>query len=397
MTSPENFHRAQQFQRIGDGLTDARYYLAFPVSMLVACTEADSPIGRVATGLGAISWGTDTFDGIAVRHARSLAELPPTDGPSRDPEADRRLAYGLAIANTVRALKSKDFATATVMAVNIGVSYVRDHHMKKLRAEAEEKGLPVDAIKINKNKTTLQALSSVALTSDFTNTSGRRRIALATYSTGTALGLIGLYQYRSQIREDDNHSESSKQSIIPDHETDNLKHINIDWMTDHGYRALSVDVDNTIMPHHGKEIDPLILMALRTLSEMGMPIAFASNAYGERAEELKEIAKTIHESVIVVTTADVSGGDKPQKFRKPKPDMIIEIAKRLGVKSEELLHAGDQQFKDVLSANRAGAGSLLVSKFGEGGDWRVELLQRPVEKFAMGIIRIAQLRSIAKV
>ncbi len=161
----------------------------------------------------------------------------------------------------------------------------------------------------------------------------------------------------------------------------------------HDGEVLSLDVDGTIMPHHGDKIPDEILIFLKEIERKGYKIAFTSNAYGERVIELQQIAETISRYVEVITPQDVcANGDKLKRYRKPHPAMIHEVAARLGVRVDSVIHVGDQLFKDVVAANRAGAKSVLVSRHGEGGDPRVEYLQRPVEKLVIASFGVRSLR-----
>jgi predicted HAD superfamily phosphohydrolase YqeG len=68
--------------------------------------------------------------------------------------------------------------------------------------------------------------------------------------------------------------------------------------------------------------------------------------------------------------------------------MLLHAAKVHGVSLTGVLMVGDQIAKDVVSANRAGAKSLLLPRRGKGDDLKVRIFQRPPEalvRMALGI------------
>ncbi len=183
--------------------------------------------------------------------------------------------------------------------------------------------------------------------------------------------------------------------LKPDFIASSVKSITPEALFGIGVKTLSLDVDGSIMAHHDREIPPEILEHLKMIGGSGIRIAFSSNAYNGRVDELLTIAATIREDVKVVTPASVSpSADEKiiKKYRKPNPAMITEVARQTGVEVSEVLHCGDQAFKDVLAANRAGACSLLVARYGEGGDWRVEFIQRPIEGAVLPLFGVRSLR-----
>jgi|GEM_PF-1362577 len=141
--------------------------------------------------------------------------------------------------------------------------------------------------------------------------------------------------------------------------------------------AVAFDVDGTLMNHHDTELDDSVKKMLYSLSETGLRLFIISNAYDSRAKELKDIFSKGFD-MRVITPVDVAGSMDPKKFRKPNPSMIQLALSELG-EHEEFMMVGDQMLKDVLSAQRADVLSMLVPRRGEGDDWRVRLLQRPVE------------------
>jgi uncharacterized protein len=141
--------------------------------------------------------------------------------------------------------------------------------------------------------------------------------------------------------------------------------------------AIAFDVDGTLMPHHETYVKPVVYNTLKRLYQADLNLLIISNAYDERANELYDMFGMNLLNMDIITPALVTPtGEKPTSFRKPNPAML-EYASNL-VKGEVLM-VGDQLFKDVLSANRAGMPSVLVPRRGDGDDPRVKYLQRPAE------------------
>ncbi len=183
--------------------------------------------------------------------------------------------------------------------------------------------------------------------------------------------------------------------LKPDFTAPSVTAVTPELLVELGVKTLSLDVDGSIMPHHAEEIPPEILAHLQMIGSSGIRIAFSSNSYNGRVAELQAIAATISGEVRVVTPASVSPSSDERivkRYRKPNPAMIEEAARQTEVEIDEVLHGGDQAFKDVLAANRAGAHSLLIPRYGEGGDWRVEFLQRPVEGVVLPFFGVKSLR-----
>jgi HAD superfamily hydrolase (TIGR01662 family) len=143
-------------------------------------------------------------------------------------------------------------------------------------------------------------------------------------------------------------------------------------------RALSFDLDKTVVGYHAEEVPVPVLDALRELVGSGIRIAVVSNAHGERVERVRRIAKAMGEAVgsTCESVVPADAGGRP----KPNPAMFLTLATRLGLAPEACAHVGDQYFKDVVGAERAGFGAtVLVAPQGEGDHPGVKWLQRPLE------------------
>lgn len=151
-----------------------------------------------------------------------------------------------------------------------------------------------------------------------------------------------------------------------------------------GIQLIAFDVDGTLTEHHGLP-GVQVQRALSELGERDLNMCILSNAYGKRAESLKRIFGDPFDMPVFTPKSVAAPGERPSKHRKPSPAMILRAAETHGVSLSGVLMVGDQIAKDVVSANRAGAKSLLLPRRGKGDDIKVRILQRPPE----AIVRIA--------
>lgn len=144
-----------------------------------------------------------------------------------------------------------------------------------------------------------------------------------------------------------------------------------------GIRAISYDRDGTVTDYHDIQIPPDFLETLRIFTELGIVQGFNSNSDSRRStERLQQVADAISDAIgktFYVATSYAAKG------RKPGRSTFDQFASITGVPPSQTAHVGDQIYKDVLGANKAGlAVSILVARHGTGDDWRVRYLQRPL-------------------
>lgn len=110
-----------------------------------------------------------------------------------------------------------------------------------------------------------------------------------------------------------------------------------------GYRALALDVDNTLVPH-GAPADERAVAFFRKLREIGYRTCIISNNHEPR---IRPFAETV---------------GSPFLYDAGKPGKACyEKAMRLcGSDRTNTIFMGDQLFTDIWGANRAGIASILV-------------------------------------
>lgn len=120
--------------------------------------------------------------------------------------------------------------------------------------------------------------------------------------------------------------------------------IDLDKLQQRGYRAIMLDLDNTLVKWNHPDPTPGLVEWLKRVQEKGFAACIVSNNSGPRVSEFA--AK--------VGTPFISSASKPRRkgFR--------EAMARFGVTPEQTVVIGDQIFTDVLGGNRSGAYTILV-------------------------------------
>lgn len=145
--------------------------------------------------------------------------------------------------------------------------------------------------------------------------------------------------------------------------------------------AISYDRDGTVTDYHSPLVPGAHLDVLRGFAQLGVKQGFNSNSStAESAERVIKVAASISEvigSEFFVATSYEAGG------RKPGVKTFRLFAEKTGVDVGKTVHVGDQWWKDVRGARKAGLrAAILVARYGEGDDGRVRYLQRPTVEMA---------------
>lgn len=182
--------------------------------------------------------------------------------------------------------------------------------------------------------------------------------------------------------------------VIPDFVVDSLVNITPEDIRTLSptTRAVCMDIDGTITDYHASCVGQLAKERIRKFSDAGFLTFIISNCYSARVKEVHDLFDGLVNVVVTpLECLDPSNArDAPRKHRKPNPDMFYAAAAKQYVKdpltgldrpirTSEMLMIGDQIFKDVLSARRAGALSVLLPRLGKHDHPGVRIFQRPVE------------------
>lgn len=166
-------------------------------------------------------------------------------------------------------------------------------------------------------------------------------------------------------------------------------------------RAVFMDIDGTITDYHASSVPEDAQERLRSYGEAGLLTFIVSNCSGARVDEVH----TLFDGLVtdVMTPLDCVDPTDPKdsghKHRKPSPDMLLVAMSRHTVtdpksgverplQPAESLMIGDQMFKDVLVARRAGTKAVLLPRLGSQDHLGVRVLQRPVETVLRALCRL---------
>lgn len=134
---------------------------------------------------------------------------------------------------------------------------------------------------------------------------------------------------------------------LPKQRYSSILDISPDELRKIGAKALAFDLDNTTVYDSSYRIYRGCLEWVQAMKNAGFPIMIITNTHTRRAKKLAKIF-------------DV---DYIGPARKPAIEGFLEAARRMNVNISELAMIGDQLFKDIEGANRAGAISIWVRPF----------------------------------
>ncbi len=138
------------------------------------------------------------------------------------------------------------------------------------------------------------------------------------------------------------------------------------------YKAIVFDIDNTLV-HHGEDVTNKVEEMFNSIHEIGLKTFLLSDNSEER---VRNFARNMNTSYI----ANAS---------KPNVANYHKAVDMLSVKREEVLYIGDQIFKDILGANRAGIDNILVKYMHHSHDKKIGIRRR-LEKIILWIYKLSK-------
>jgi HAD superfamily phosphatase (TIGR01668 family) len=127
-----------------------------------------------------------------------------------------------------------------------------------------------------------------------------------------------------------------------------------------GYRALLLDLDNTLVPWHGETVSPEVADWLCDAADRGFALCMVSNSKGSRARKLQKL--------LDIPEAVYQAG-------KPLRRGFQQAQTRLGLPPEQCLVIGDQLLTDILGATRSGMPCILVDPMARRELWATYALR----------------------
>jgi len=160
-------------------------------------------------------------------------------------------------------------------------------------------------------------------------------------------------------------------NFLPDATASAITAIDFAYWQWRGIETICVDLDSTLLPHGGVELDT---DNLRALQNQPLPIIIATNRLG--AEGVRKIVRELDTAAII--TADSWLTKKPSRAYFQK----LTIAS--GHTAAQTLMIGDRIVQDIWGANHAGLRTVMVEKLGHQ-PWR-EKIFGAIDRWAMAKI-----------
>ena len=151
--------------------------------------------------------------------------------------------------------------------------------------------------------------------------------------------------------------------FYPDEWMDSAYHIDFEAWYEKGYRGVTFDIDNTLVPH-GAPADRRAIDLFHRLREIGFRTCLISNNRKAR---------------VAPFAADV-GSDYLCMANKPSVKGYCRACEIIQVPTDKTIFIGDQLFTDVLAARRLGMLSVLVSPLSRKEWWATKVFNRTRER-----------------
>lgn len=117
-------------------------------------------------------------------------------------------------------------------------------------------------------------------------------------------------------------------------------------LREQGYRALLLDLDNTLLPWQSSDLPESSKQWVQGAKQLGMKLCIVSNTH--HPKRLNAIA-------------DELGVESVARALKPRVGGFRRAAELLGCELRDSVVVGDQLFTDILGGNIAGAYTILVN------------------------------------
>ncbi len=153
------------------------------------------------------------------------------------------------------------------------------------------------------------------------------------------------------------------QTLVPDFVFDKYSDVTIEFLKEHGIKAILSDVDNTLSPYEHDVPNADVVQWIDTLHQNGIKIALVSNNNYDRLNKYNEKMK-------LVAYADA---------KKPSRKCYFKAAEKLGVDISDCAVLGDQLLTDCWSARRVKIPCIIVPPINDKKDL-FHRFKRAVEK-----------------
>ncbi len=159
--------------------------------------------------------------------------------------------------------------------------------------------------------------------------------------------------------------------FCPTLQADHVTDITSDFLAERGIRALILDLDNTLVPWHGREVDARISEWISELQRSGTRLCIVSNTH--RPGRLKDLAMRLGVQWVP------SGG-------KPRRRGFLRAMEAMESSVEVTAVIGDQVMTDIWGGNRCGLLTILVAPLSPREFIGTKLISRNVERFLLKLL-----------
>ena len=148
--------------------------------------------------------------------------------------------------------------------------------------------------------------------------------------------------------------------FIPTYLVPRITDLDPQGLYDRGYRALLLDVDNTLTTHHNPAIPQDVRAWLDRAAAAGLTLVIVSNSKQFRTKPKAEMLGLPYVSLAC----------------KPLPFGFLKAIKTTGLQKRDCLAIGDQTFTDVLGARIAGIAVVQTEPIQPESGWSFRLRRR---------------------
>ncbi|MDH7602825.1 MAG: YqeG family HAD IIIA-type phosphatase [Armatimonadota bacterium] len=131
----------------------------------------------------------------------------------------------------------------------------------------------------------------------------------------------------------------------PDESVSRVTDIDLDRLMDKGFKALLLDLDNTLLPWQSMEVPADVRRWVNRAVQLGFRLCIVSNTHNPR--RLRQIAAEI-------------GVECVHRALKPRGSGFTIALAKLGCAGSEAVVVGDQLLTDILGGKLAGMYTILV-------------------------------------
>lgn len=151
-----------------------------------------------------------------------------------------------------------------------------------------------------------------------------------------------------------------------------------DTFQDLGVEGVVLDLDNTLVQHHGNDLTMEVAAWMASLKKSGLKVLILSNT--QRSERLARMAKAGGALYLQCGIVPIKFGNVKGFGAKPSRQAFLRAAAALDLPPGKLAMVGDQLFTDILGANRAGYKVAFLVTPMDVQENLLTMAKRPAEK-----------------